>query len=197
MAIAQKYHIDLLADRVVGCRLPVGSCEFGGLDTHFYDEDRAQGKLRSWRELNGEWLAKTAYPQEEGWVTEHIFDPKRPESYEGHHVFFGYDIPEGTRLVIENGWIFTKLSFDDFWNMDSGYEAVGGIKNGQPLKYYEFLQALEDFGGRLEYAEGIKPSPKLRLQELKDVPVKSYFETYPAAVAQKPTGLFGKLFSRR
>ena len=74
---------------------------------------------------------------------------------------------------------------------------MGGIKNGQPLKYYEFLKALEEFGGRLEYTEGIKPSPKLRLRELKDVPVRRYFETHPAAAVQKPTGLFGKLFSRR
>lgn len=195
MPPAQKYHIDLLEDRVVPCKLAVGSCEFGGLDTHFYDEDKAYRKLLIWRELNRAWLTKSAYPQEEGWVSEHIFDPERPESYEKHHVLFGHDITEGTRLVIENGWIFTKESFDDFWTMNSGYEVAGGIKNGQVLRYYEFLGALEEFGGRLEYTEGIKPIARLRWKELnisfpQQADVREIPETRP-----KPKGILSRIRS--
>lgn len=197
MPPAQKYHINPLTDEVESCRLAVGSCQFGGLDTHFYDKDNALDKLALWRERNEEWLAKSSYPQEEGWVSEHIFDPAVPESFRDHHIFFGYDIPEHTRLVIENGWIFTKLSFDDFWTMDSGYEVVGGIKNGQPMKYYNFLSALEEFGGRLEYREGIAPSEKLRWKDLKGTPAVRWPEPVFPVVEQKPKGFFGRLRSRR
>ena len=193
MPPAQKYHIDTLADQVVSCRKQVGSCEFGGLDTHFYDEDAAYQKLRLWRELNSAWLAASAYPQEKDWVTEYIFDPSRPESYKNYLVFLGMDIPTGTRIVLENGWMFTKESFDDFWIMDSGYERVGGIKNGQVLKYYEFLKQLQEFGGRLEYTEGIEPIARLRWKELREAPIEEHQAAPVLPEVPAPTGILAKL----
>ncbi len=203
MPPSQKYHINLLENRVESCRIDASSCPIGTLEQHWYDEEKAQGKLRLWRELNGAWLAKSAEPQQRGWVTEHIFDPERPESFENYHVLFGYDIPYRTRLVIENGWIFTKESFDDFWLMESGYERVGGNKNGQVLKYYNFLKELEEFGGRLEYSEGIEPIRRLPWKKIQGSPAAPLLTPVQQALAaldlpaEKPRGFFARLKSGR
>lgn len=200
MPPAQKYHIDLLEDRVVSCRLEVGNCAIGAtLDQHWYDEEAAQRKLLLWRQISSEWLANSTQPQEEGWVTEHIFDPARPESFENYHVLFGYDIPHRTRLVLENGWIFTKESFDDFWLMESGYERVGGNKNGQVLRYYSFLKELEEFGGRLEYSQGVEPVRRLPWKKLQGELKPQAMDpggiqlSVEEPVAKKPAGFFARL----
>lgn len=157
MGLNDKFHIDPIVGKVELCRRRVGECPLGGLDHHFYNQDVAYRVYRDASQAFREWTVASVVPQEAGWVTEYVFDPARPRTYHNMHVLFGYDIPEGTRMVVENGWVFEKLSFDDFWEMKAGEERVGGIKIGQPLRYYEFLRALEQVGGRLELREGVAP----------------------------------------
>lgn len=157
MAFNDKFHINPATGAVGKCNSVIGQCPFGGLDHHFRDENVARRAFENKAQTFYDWTNNSRIPQETGWITEHVFDPTRQDTYANKHVFFGYDIPEGTRLVVENGWIFEKLSFDDFWEMKAGEERVGGIKIGQPMQYYEFLSALENFGGRLEFKDGVKP----------------------------------------
>lgn len=157
MGFNDKFHIDPANGLVELCTTPVGQCRFGGLDHHFRDEGVARRAFRAKAQTFYEWTIKSRYAQEPGWITEYVFDPAYPETYDKKHILFSFDIPTGTKLVVENGWVFEKLSFGDFWEMKAGEEFAGGIKHGQPMKYYEFLRALESVGGRLEFRDGVDP----------------------------------------
>jgi hypothetical protein len=157
MAFNDKFHINPATGIVGKCNSVMGQCPFGGLDHHFRDENVARRAFEAKAQSFYDWTVRSQYPQEAGWITEHVFDPNRAETFKKMHVLFGHDIPTGTKLVIENGWVFEKLDFGDFWEMKDGAELPGGIKHGQPLRYYQFLAALENFGGRLEFRDGVKP----------------------------------------
>ena len=165
MGSNDRFHIDPATGSVEKCRTSLDRCRFGGLDQHFRDsqypptsgEEKALRALRAKAQTFYDWTIASHYPQEPGWITEYVFDPAYPETYRNKHVFFSKDIPTGTKLVIENGWVFEKLGFGDYWEMKAGEERPGGMKYGQPMKYYPFLEALENFGGRLEFRDGVEP----------------------------------------
>jgi len=155
------FHIDSLTGEVESCFNSDGWCKFGGFNTHFrYAHQATEAYARRQAEFN-EWLSRSAYPLEEGWVVEHVYDPERPGTYY-EDPLIGQSGPPvtklaGTRLVLENGYVWVKLPYGTFWEMAVGEDQPFGLRKRLPVDAVEFFHMVEEFGGRIEYREGIRP----------------------------------------
>lgn len=160
MAFNDKFHINPATGAVSKCSAVVGSCPFGSLDHHFRDEQEARRAFERKAQAFMDWNAKSVVPQEQGWITEHVYDPKRPETFKNQLSALddrSAPIPTGTRMVLENGCVFEKLPYGNFWELKQGEGIMHGVRKGLPLTPYNFMAALENFGGRMEYTEGVNP----------------------------------------
>ena len=153
------FHIEPDSGRVAFCNERV-RCRFADYDGHFRDEQEAHRAYARTRDFFDSWVARSVVPHSDDWIVEHVYDPQRPATYK--HQLSALDdrsrpIPKGTRIVIENGWVFTKLPFGNFWELIEGDGQVSRIRKGLPVTPYNFMSALENFGGRMEYRKGVDP----------------------------------------
>lgn len=163
MAFADKFHINPATGEVGRCTAEFGKCPFGPIERHFRREDEARRAVETKMSSFEEWTARSNVPQTPGWHTEHVFDPRNPKTYEEATWWLRREVPEGTRLIIENGWILKKTQHPEYW------EFIAGKNDDRPSflrlnrdglnKDTKFMAALENFGGRLEFTDGIKPMP--------------------------------------
>lgn len=159
MGVNDKFHINVTTDSVEQCTSPVGECEFADYDDHFWNYGEACRAHERTQAFFADAVARSSRALEPGWRVEHVFDPQHPQTYSN----FGWlddrtrPIAAGTRLVVENGWVFTKLGYGNFWELTEGDGDAGGVRRGLPLTVYQCPPSLENFGGRMEYGPGVAP----------------------------------------
>lgn len=161
------YHVSLETGNTEVCHARVKPCPYGDIGFHSVSPEQARLSYERRMEKFHAWERKSNVPKplNDPWTTQHVFDPDDPRTYSGFAVFLGgaskmNPIPMGTRLVIENGWIFEK-HFGRFWMVvdGEGYDALG-ISKDVPTRHYQILSVIETYGARLEFGgpKNIRPT---------------------------------------
>lgn len=152
------YHVSPKTGNVEVCNARTKPCPWGDTGFHAISPEQARLSYERRMEKFHAWERKSNVPKPLGdiWTTQHVFDPDDPRTFAGFAMFLGgasrkSSIPMGTRLVLENGWIFEK-SFGRFWNVvgGEGYDTLG-IKKDVPTRHYQILAVIETYGARLEF----------------------------------------------
>ena len=162
------WHIDPLVRIPTKCDYPPGKCKFGNGNQHFLKESDARAaadaKLATWAEF----MRNTKVPQDPGYFTEYVFFPNDEQTKLDAIDLLGFHEPslaEGTRLVIENGWVLELTTpgenYKD-WRLLQTDETI--YKNtwmdGEIGKIHNELTLhghLKKYGGRLEVPHGTTP----------------------------------------
>jgi hypothetical protein len=159
---SDQFHVDPQTGVAQLCTFSVPGCPFATPDFHFDSSDHAHHAWQRKQLFFDEWVSRSSIPQEPGWAVQHVFDPERPETSAGRQVWLDdrrHLAPAGTRLVFENGWVLEVLAGPDTSSrraLVDGEEA-NGVKRGARLRISEVFFELDQFGGRLEFRDGIKP----------------------------------------
>ncbi len=104
--MAEYWHLNPKTGTPTRCNAAAGRCPFGTGNQHFLDPNQAaQAAAEKLSEFH-DWVSRSVVPQQPGYFTEHVFDPKRVETMSdyGPLVGSGVKLADGTRLIIENGW---------------------------------------------------------------------------------------------
>ncbi|WP_291038618.1 hypothetical protein [Herbiconiux sp.] len=176
------FHIDPRTGSAHLCTFSITGCPFAAPDFHFDGPDQAQAVWRRKQQLFQDWVDRSSVPQAPGQVTQHVFDPGYPETYDDYASWlrdFGHPAAEGTRLVLENGWVFEKFHLGTYWTLIAG-EEVPGVVIGKPLLLSDVYRELLEHGGRLEFREHVSPmrlpwalNPSERNTQLPETPPPS------------------------
>jgi len=161
------YHTNPDTGNTEACKARYKPCPWGDIGFHATSPERARAVYERRMERFHAWERKSNVPKplNDTWSTQHVFDPDEPRTFASFATFLGGSskmtpIPMGTRLVIENGWIFEK-SFGRFWNLleGEGYESLG-ISKDVPTRHYQILSVIEAYGARLEFGgpKNIRPT---------------------------------------
>lgn len=149
------FHINPKNRDVVECYNHT-ECGFGS-DGHFRSEEVAWTLAREKFALWDDWMARSSVPREPGWYIEHVFDPQNEETMLYFRSFLD-TVPEGTRLVMENGWVLEKAYVNGYWNFLEGEDdRIMGLKKDEINDHLKFTTLLSQIGGRLEFSEAVPP----------------------------------------